>query len=58
MLYEVITMAASAFVGAFLLSWMADLTGGYAAFLQFTSVTMLVGSLSFLLLRPSSAAVS
>lgn len=51
-------MAASAFVGAFLLSWMVDLTGGYAAFLKFTSVTMLVGSLSFLLLRPSSASAT
>jgi len=47
-------MAASAFVVAFLLSWMGDLTGGYSAFLQLTSATMFVGSLSFLLLRQSN----
>lgn len=47
-------MAASAFIGAFLLSWLVGLTGGYSAFLQLTSATMLVGSLSFLLLRRCS----
>jgi predicted MFS family arabinose efflux permease len=51
-------MAASAFAGAFLLSWTIEKSGGYALFLHTTSATVCAGSLSFLLLRREVARTS